>query len=148
MKAVVYIDGAFSAKSGRAVWAYAITYQGFTYEASGDDVPTGFLLQRNIAGEVVAAVKAIRKLFRLGCRDAEIFHDYKGIGCWPDGKWKAKNPYTQTYAKYVTDCRAKGLNLVFTHVKGHTGVDGNERVDALCKDALTGLFDTDTKGCL
>jgi ribonuclease H-related protein len=111
------------------------------------------LSQRNILGECLAAIKAVQAIAALPVSalptetvvvDGEevtrtvpvtVFHDYEGLGLWATLAWRAKNPLTQHYARTVNPYVRSGL-VQFRHVKGHTGVEGNERADRLAGWAL------------
>lgn len=111
------------------------------------------LQQRNILGECLAAIKAVQSIANLPTSalptetvvvDGEgvtrtapvtVFHDYEGLGLWATLAWRAKNPLTQHYARTVNPYVRSGL-VQFRHVKGHTGVEGNERADRLAGYAL------------
>ena len=82
----------------------------------------------NINGEIEAAVMAIRTAMDLGCDDLTIYHDYEGVGKWPDGVWKAKKSYTKAYAAQIHAFR-KEIQITFIHVKGHHGNKWNEIAD-------------------
>lgn len=82
----------------------------------------------NINGEIEAAVMAIHTAIGLGCKELTIYHDYEGVGKWPDGVWKAKKSYTKAYAEQIHEFR-KEIQITFIHVKGHNGNKWNEIAD-------------------
>ena len=91
--------------------------------------------QRNIAGEIMGAKIAIDFCLRQGIDAVSIYHDYEGVGKWADGLWKAKNPMTQAYSRYVAKARTR-MRIEFVKVKAHAGNKYNELADRLAKDAL------------
>lgn len=91
--------------------------------------------QRNIAGEIMGAKIAIDFCLRQGIDAVSIYHDYEGVGKWADGLWKAKNPMTQAYSRYVAKARTR-MKIEFVKVKAHAGNKYNELADRLAKDAL------------
>ena len=93
---------------------------------------------RNVAGEVMGAVNAIRYCQEHDIDEVYIYHDYNGIGKWGDDEWKANLPLTRKYKQFVADAR-KNMKIVFIKVEAHTGVKYNEMADRLAKDAI-GLF--------
>ena len=63
----------------------------------------------------------------------KIYFDYMGIGAWANRDWTTNKDYTRAYANFVNAVRENGITVNFEHVKGHTGVNGNEFVDKLAK---------------
>lgn len=73
-----------------------------------------------------------------------VVHDYEGVGAWPEGRWKAKNPIV---AEIVAACRAvveaRRLQVRFRHQRGHESTFAgrndfatyNARADKLATDA-------------
>jgi len=63
-----------------------------------------------------------------------LYYDYQGIESWVTGDWAAKQAGTQKYRDFMNGTSVK---LHFIKVKGHTGVEGNERADSLAKEAVS-----------
>ncbi len=91
--------------------------------------------QRNIAGEIMGAKLAVDFCLKQGIDAVGIYHDYEGIGKWADGVWKAKNPLTQAYSRYIGMARER-MDITFVKVDAHTGNKYNEIADRLAKEAL------------
>jgi viroplasmin and RNaseH domain-containing protein len=89
------------------------------------------LAQRNILGEIIAALRAIRWVHQNGRRDLVIYHDYEGVGLWATGAFKARTFLTETYQMSAMSAMQYGLVKAFIHVKGHSGVAENEIADRL-----------------
>ena len=64
-----------------------------------------------------------------------IFYDYEGIESWVTGEWKANLDYTKNYVEYARRASTK-VKLHFIKVRAHTGVELNELVDSLAKEAI------------
>lgn len=92
---------------------------------------------RNVAGELLGARTVILKALELGMDELIIFYDYAGVEAWPTGVWKCNNSETKSYSDFVRSvlCSTK-LKIYFQHVRGHSGVYGNEEADRLAKDAV------------
>ncbi|MGE4272643.1 MAG: viroplasmin family protein [Desulfitobacterium sp.] len=127
----VYTDGSFV--NGQYAWAYAFVKEGKVhYEASDVGKNPSAATMRNVAGEIAAALYAVKKASQLGVT-IRILHDYAGIAHWATGEWKAKNEFTQAYAKMMNQYR--GI-YSFEKVKAHSGNEFNDYVDQLAKNAL------------
>jgi ribonuclease H-related protein len=128
----IFVDGSYH--QGRYSWAFAV-YEGDTLLHSvsgvGSDPEAAKLM--NVAGEIAAAVTAIRWAEENNIRPITVHHDYSGIAAWADGSWKAKNRFTAEYTKFVSD-RLSWIR--FNKVASHSGVVGNELVDQLASEAL------------
>ncbi|MEI2421236.1 hypothetical protein V6O07_13265, partial [Arthrospira platensis SPKY2] len=86
-------------------------------QGSGDD--HYWAQTRNVAGEIKGSWSAIEKAKELGLEKITVYHDYLGIGFWPDGTYKAKMPGAIAYTKAVNDIRADGLEIEFVKVTAH-----------------------------
>lgn len=136
--AEIYVDGSFDVRTKRFGCGVVILYRGkeITLKHGYDDPASAEL--RNVAGEVMGAVNAIRYCQEHDIDEVYIYHDYNGIGKWGDDEWKANLPLTRKYKQFVADAR-KNMKIVFIKVEAHTGVKYNEMADRLAKDAI-GLF--------
>lgn len=128
----IYVDGSY--RDGRYSWAFAVyESESLTYYSSGVGTDEEAATMNNVAGEIAGAVKAIQWAEENNKRPINICHDYNGPAHWADGSWRAKNKFTIEYAKFASS----RLDWVrFKKVEGHSGVEGNELVDRLAKEAL------------
>ena len=90
---------------------------------------------RNVAGEVLGSMAAMKKAIELGLSELTIFYDYMGIEQWALGQWKRNKAGTIAYYEYVQNIKDQ-IILSFVKVKGHSGVEGNEEADRLAKEAV------------
>lgn len=106
----------------------------FVIQASGINPEMSSM--RNVAGEILGAMKALEMAVEKGVTHLTLFYDYEGIQKWVDGSWQAKNENTQYYRDFVRGLMDLGLTIDFVHSTGHTGIDGNEEADKLAKEAV------------
>ena len=134
-KARIYVDGSYNVHTKKYACGIVILYKGErkTYKEAFENKE--YASMRNIAGEVMGAVRAIQYCQKYGIPEVEIYHDYNGIGKWGNGEWKANMPLTQHYKAFVSEAR-KAMKITFTKVDAHTGDRYNEMADQLAKDAI------------
>ena len=131
-----YVDGSF--RQGYSVYGY-----GVVIVSSGEVIKTisGFgsrpeyVSMRNVAGEVLGAVKAMEYALESGAQKLVLYFDYQGIESWATGAWKRNNDLTKGYFEFVRSIRDR-LRLSFEKVKGHSGDEFNEMADELAKAAV------------
>jgi len=129
----IYTDGSY--RFGKYSWAFAVYKDGKKVHSDfgvGQDVDAQKM--RNVAGEVAAAMAAVRWAEASGIEEYHLFYDYSGVGNWVTKKWKAKNSFTQRYASWMREHLSEQATLC--KVEGHTGIKGNEEADKLAKYAF------------
>ncbi|RPA65024.1 reverse transcriptase-like protein [Aerococcus agrisoli] len=131
----VYVDGSFDKSSGYFGYGGVVLYQGEVSKYSGGRNDAEFAKQRNVAGEVIAAMQAVNIALKANAKQVVIFHDYMGIAEWALGSWQAKNKYTQEYRDFM-QAKAKEIAIGFTKVAAHTGDTYNEMADQLAKNGI------------
>ena len=90
---------------------------------------------RNVAGEVMGAMKAINLCVSWGYKELDLYYDYRGIEDWATGAWKAKKELTRTYKRLVDKHTKDGLIIRFHKVLAHSGEHFNEIADMLANSA-------------
>ena len=90
---------------------------------------------RNVAGELQAAMFAVKTTAADGIKDITIYHDYYGISKWYEHKWQANSFCARHYLKFMDKYRPY-MDIKFVKVEGHSGVPLNEYADLLAKEAL------------
>ncbi len=134
-EAECYTDGSFDLSTKRYSYGVVIFHQGKEYELSEAFADEEMAAMRNVAGEIEGAMAAMRFCVEHGIKSLLLHYDYEGVEKWCTGAWKCNKKGTIAYKAYY-DTIKNDLQVVFHHVKGHSGVEGNERVDKLAKSAL------------
>ena len=138
-EAYAYVDGSYNDDAKAYGYGAVVVIDGMEHilRGSATDAETGDNCgsMRNVAGEINGAKAAVELALEKGCKSLLIYHDYTGIAKWVDGRWTARNEYTRAYRDFMQSAQTL-MNIRFEHVKGHTGVDGNERADRLAKEAV------------
>lgn len=134
-QAECYTDGSFDLSTRRYSYGVLILHQGQEYEMSEAFGDEEMAAMRNVAGEIEGAMAAMRFCVEHGISSLLLHYDYEGVEKWCTGAWKCNKKGTIAYKAYY-DSIKENLKVVFHHVKGHSGVEGNERVDQLAKAAL------------
>lgn len=132
---IAYVDGSYEHSIRRYAYGCVILYKGECAELNGSGNDPSLVDMRNVAGEILASSYAVKWAIEHGAKSINIFHDYEGIAKWALGQWKANKEGTMKYRDYMKHCMSK-INVSFTKVAAHTGVELNERADQLAKAAL------------
>ncbi len=133
---VAYVDGSFDASTGRYGYGCVIlTPDGEVTRAKGWGDRPEARTARNVAGELLGAMYALRWAAAKGYRKLILCHDYNGIAFWYEGKWKASSDCAKKYLEFVRPYQTQ-MEVSFRKIAAHTGVKYNEEADALAKEAL------------
>ncbi|MFV8290893.1 viroplasmin family protein [Aerococcus viridans] len=131
----VYVDGSFDKKSGYFGYGGVVLFQDTIKTYKGGRNTEGLAKMRNVAGEIIAAMHAVKIAQKSGAKNVVIYHDYMGIAEWALKSWQAKNDYTKEYQDYMQE-QAKNLAIGFVKIAAHTGNQYNEDADQLAKDGI------------
>ena len=134
---IAYVDGSFDKTIGKYSFGCILLVPGGRIiKESGNGNEPESLAIRNIAGEMLGAMYAVRWALVNGYKFIELHYDYEGIEKWATGAWKANNVLTQKYAAFMQR-KGSQIRISFQKVKAHSGHYYNEQVDRLAKAALT-----------
>lgn len=133
---ITYVDGSY--EHSLLKYAFGCVFllpdgRVLTENGSGDNPESAKL--RNVTGEMLGAMFAVRFAMKNGFRRVEIRYDYEGVEKWVTGAWKSKTELTQKYAQAMRSWGTK-IQISFTKVAAHTNVYYNEMADQLAKAAL------------
>ncbi len=138
----IWTDGACSGNPGPGGWGAVLRYRGHEQELSGGAAET-----TNNRMELQAAIEALRRLKR-PCRvrlytDSTYVRDgiMKWLPGWKTRGWRtaAKKPVKNAELWRALDKETARHDIEWVWVKGHAGNEGNERADALARDAIARL---------
>lgn len=130
---LAYVDGSYQdALKKYGFGCIFILPDGRIYTEYGNGDNPDSLKQRNVSGEMLGAMYAVRFALNSGFRAIEIRYDYEGIEKWVTGAWKSKNELTQKYAQTMRGWGQK-IQIRFTKVPAHSKVKYNELADETAK---------------
>lgn len=133
---VAYVDGSFNKDIGRyAFGCVLIRPDGGIVRESGSGNDPESLQLRNVTGEMLGAMYAVRWCAVNGYPAVRICYDYMGIEMWAVGAWRTNNSLTQKYAAFMKESGSR-IRITFQKIAAHTGVEYNEEADKLAKAAL------------
>ncbi len=135
-EAVAYVDGSYNDQTGEYGAGVAFFCEGKLKEFSDKGSNPEAATMRNVSGEVMAAMIAMREAHNRGLEHLVIYHDYQGIADWCTGAWKTKKEGTRIYKEYYQQMRLSGLNISFVKVEGHSGDVWNDYADMLARRAV------------
>ena len=133
---IAFVDGSFDVKSGSYGFGCVIIdpEQKLT-RLNGKADKAEAATARNVAGELLATMTAVKYAAEHSYKKLTVYHDYEGIEKWYNGKWKAQSFVAVAYLEFVRKYRSF-VSVSFVKVEAHTGNTLNEEADRLAKSAL------------
>lgn len=134
---LAYVDGSYEDSIKR--YAFGCVFlldDGRIYTECGSGDNPQSLQHRNVTGEMLGAMYAVRVAMLNGFQAVELRYDYQGIEKWVTGEWRSKTELTQKYAASMREW-SKSIKITFTKVAAHTNVRYNELADQMAKMGLT-----------
>lgn len=90
---------------------------------------------RNVAGEMLGSMNAVKYAMKNGFKSICICYDYYGVEMWAIGGWKANTVLTRKYQEWMLNA-SKYIDISFKKIAAHTGDKYNEEADQLAKKAV------------
>lgn len=135
-KVIAYVDGSYD--DGLKKYSFGciiLTPSGDIVKESGNGENPASLAIRNVAGEMLGAMYAVKWAIANGYSEIELRYDYEGIEKWVQGEWRAKNELAQKYAAAMNDWK-KSIHISFLKIAAHSNNKYNDMADELAKSAL------------
>ena len=137
---VAYVDGSYEDSIKRyAFGCVFLVPDGRIFLQYGSGNNEQSLQHRNVTGEMLGAMYAVKAAILGGYRRIQICYDYEGIEKWVTGVWRAKQELTAMYAESMREW-GQSIQIRFTKVPAHSNVTYNELADQTAK---RGLVETD-----
>ncbi len=135
---IAFVDGSYSDNvNGKEKYGFGVILitKDSEFNLFKAFVNKEFMDSRNVAGEVEGVKQAILWAIDNHKKEITIFYDYVGIEKWANKEWKTNKKLTKEYSEFY-DEKSRIINIQFRHVKAHSGIIYNERVDELAKRSL------------
>lgn len=133
---LAYVDGSY--EDSLKKYAFGCVFllpDGHIYTQYGNGDNPQSLQHRNVTGEMLGAMYAVKTAMINGFRGVEIRYDYQGIEKWVTGEWRSKTELTRKYTEAMRDW-GRSIEIRFCKVEAHTNVRYNELADRLAKTGL------------
>ncbi len=136
-KLLTYVDGSYDDSIKKyAFGCVFILSDGRIYTEYGNGDNPQSLQHRNVTGEMLGAMYAVKTAMLNGYKAIEIRYDYEGIEKWVTGEWRSKTELTGKYAASMREW-GRSIRITFTKVAAHSNIKYNELADKLAKKGLT-----------
>lgn len=133
--AIAYVDGSYNKATKEFSCGAVLFYKGKRVDFSEKFSDPALAEMHNVAGEIKGAETVMKYCIENDIPEIEIYHDYRGVGQWATGGWKANKEGTKAYAEFCRHAAAY-LKFSFIEVRGHSGDTWNDEADRLAKAAL------------
>lgn len=132
----VYVDGSYEDSIKKYAFGCVFLLRDGIRLAYGNGDNPQSLQHRNVTGEMLGAMYAVRTAMLNGFREVELCYDYEGIEKWVTGAWRSKTELTRKYAASMREW-GRSIRIIFTKVPAHCNIKYNELADRTAKRGLT-----------
>lgn len=136
---LAFVDGSYDVTEEKSAFGAIIFSCGgnrdVLYRAFTKQLGEEFISLRNVAAELEGVKEAVNWAIQYSKTKISIYYDYEGIEKWAKGEWTAKKTLTKDYVRFIQE-KSAVLQIEFVKVPAHAGVEYNEEVDAIAKNAL------------
>ncbi|MCH7253551.1 ribonuclease H family protein [Clostridioides difficile] len=114
---IAYISGSYSEKLNKYGSGVAICrHNGMVYEEWDNGENRAALLLKDIAGEIKAAIIAMREIKEMGVKKLIIVYNFEGISNLINKSRKAENETEETYVNYYEENIKDYVDVDFKHI--------------------------------
>lgn len=121
----IYVDGSYVNEVIGYAWVLLIDGK-LVQEEHGLVSEPELQPLRQVAGELMATMKAVAWSVAHGIRELSISYDYDGIEKWATGEWQARRPFSLEYANFIDSAP---VTIKWRKVASHSGDYWNDYVD-------------------
>lgn len=132
---IAYVDGSYNIKTEKFGYGAILFDNEIKLEFKDSFYDEELKNQRNVAGEIYGAIKAIKEAIKLEKHTIYLHFDYMGIRAWALGEWKTNIELTKNYKKFIDSINDK-IQIKFIKVKAHSNDKYNDIADRLAKEAV------------
>ncbi|MDC7251171.1 ribonuclease H family protein [Wohlfahrtiimonas chitiniclastica] len=136
---VAFVDGSFSDSTGvplAGFGCYILHQDEIKPVEIGKKMATDqYASSRNIAPEVFGALEALNWASSHGYKAITIYHDLQNTGKWARGEYQAHADISKLFMAELAKYK-EILDIEFVWVKGHAGIEYNEKADQLAYHAM------------
>jgi len=136
---IAFVDGSYSDTEKKIGFGVIIIddvgVETTLYRAVSEKYDAEIIKMRNFAAELLGAIDAIEWAVSYKKKKITIYYDYDGIEKFASREWKAKNDLSKKYLSFIEE-KKHDISIQFVKVTGHSGIEYNDRVDALAKRSL------------
>ena len=132
---LAYVDGSFSNRLKKYSFGCVMIESDKETEFYSIGKNDNLTSMRNVAGELLGSMEAIKWAVKSGYKKIIIHYDYTGIEYWAKGEWKTNKEGTKDYKKFI-DKMNKKIDIEFIKIEAHSGDTYNEKADQLAKKAI------------
>ena len=133
--AIAYVDGSYNVATGEYSCGVVFLFEGKEEYIAKKGTSSELAAMRNVAGEIMGSMEAMKLAVEKGVGSLCIYHDYQGISSWCNGHWKTNKEGTKAYKEFYDSICSK-LAVDFVKVKGHSGDHYNDKADELAKSVI------------
>lgn len=130
----IYVDGSYNISTKCYSYGMVVVKNDeIIHKDKGAGEDERAAAMRNVAGEVLGSLKAVKYAIDNKYNEVNVYFDYQGIQSWALGTWKRNNFLTQNYHEEMKVLMKK-IKVNFVKVKGHSGDKYNDVADLLAKE--------------
>ncbi|MEG1257170.1 ribonuclease H family protein [Clostridium sp.] len=130
----IYVDGSYNATTSNFGYGLVVIDSDVIIHASYGGGCNKECNQRQVNGELRAAIEGIEYAVANKCEEVVVFYDYEGVCQHATGSWERNTTLSKEYYETINNLKTKGnLKVIFVKVDSHTNDLYNDIADELAK---------------